>query len=133
MRNVTAEGMLVDNMRNKTVTIRADGITDIKETIVRTPAYLEDNNTDDKGLMHITLDGEDGTHLTLAGRIKEVTNKTPNSTIQVAKGTVAKLTVDEAATGSTVQPDPACVEGFNAYIQRYKALLEVEKTAVAAL
>ncbi len=36
-------------------------------------------------------------------------------------------------SGSTVQPDPACVEGFNAYIQRYKALLEVEKTAVAAL
>ena len=105
MRNVTAEGMLVDNMRNKTVTIRADGITDIKETIVRTPAYLEDNNTDDKGLMHITLDGEDGTHLTLAGRIKEVTNKTPNSTIQVAKGTVAKLTVDEAATNSVVQLD----------------------------
>ena len=37
------------------------------------------------------------------------------------------------AAGSTVQPDPACVEGFNAYIQRYKALLEVEKTAVAVL
>ena len=37
------------------------------------------------------------------------------------------------ASGSTVQPDPACAEGFNAYIQRYKALLEVEKTAVAAL
>ena len=37
------------------------------------------------------------------------------------------------AADSTVQPDPACVEGFNAYIQRYKALLEVEKTAVGAL
>ena len=37
------------------------------------------------------------------------------------------------ASGSTIQPDPACAEGFNAYIQRYKALLEVEKTAVAAL
>ena len=37
------------------------------------------------------------------------------------------------ASGSTIQPDPACVEGFNAYIQRYKALLEVEKTAVAVL
>ncbi len=36
-------------------------------------------------------------------------------------------------SGSTVQPDPACVEGFNAYIQRYKALLEVEKTAVSVL
>ena len=37
------------------------------------------------------------------------------------------------ASGSTIQPDPACVEGFNTYIQRYKALLEVEKTAVAVL
>ena len=36
-------------------------------------------------------------------------------------------------SGSTVQPDPACAEGFNAYIQRYKALLEVEKTAVSVL
>ena len=37
------------------------------------------------------------------------------------------------ASGSTIQPDPACVEGFNSYIQRYKALLEVEKTAVSVL
>ena len=37
------------------------------------------------------------------------------------------------ASGSTIQPDPACVEGFNAYIQRYKVLLEVEKTAVSVL
>lgn len=107
MRNVTANEMLVDNMRNKTVTIRADGITDIAKTIVRTNTYLEDNNTDDKGLMTIEMDGEadENLNLTLAGRIKEVVNKTPNSTIQVAKGTVAKLTVDEAATGSTVQLD----------------------------
>ena len=105
MRNVTAEEMLVDNMRNKTVTVRADGVTNIAETVVRTPAYLEDNNTDDKGLMHITLDGEPGTHLTVAGRIKEVTNKTPGSLVQVAKGSVQKLTVDEAATNSSVQLD----------------------------
>ena len=105
MRNVTANEMLVDNMRNKTVTIRADGITDIAQTTVRTSAYLEDNNTDDKGLMKITLDGEPGTRLTLAGRIKEVENISPSSTIQVAKGSVKKLTVDEAAVGSTVQLD----------------------------
>ncbi|MEY8230443.1 FGGY-family carbohydrate kinase [Oscillospiraceae bacterium 50-16] len=36
-------------------------------------------------------------------------------------------------SGSTIQPDPACAEGFNTYIQRYKALLEVEKTAVEKL
>ncbi len=37
------------------------------------------------------------------------------------------------ASGSTIRPDPAAVEGFNAYIQRYKALLDVEKTAVDTL
>ena len=37
------------------------------------------------------------------------------------------------ASGSTIQPDPAAVEGFNTYIRRYKALLEVEKTAVEKL
>ena len=37
------------------------------------------------------------------------------------------------ASGSTVLPDPACAEGFNAYIRRYRALLEVEKTAVDVL
>lgn len=105
MRNVTANEMLVDNMRNKTVTLRADGITEIPKTIVRTSAYLEDNNTDDKGLMSIELDGDSGSQLTLAGRIKEVIDKTPNSLVQVAKGTVAKLTVDEAAVNANVQLD----------------------------
>ena len=37
------------------------------------------------------------------------------------------------ASGSTIQPDPAAVEGFNTYIQRYKALLNVEKTAAENL
>ncbi len=36
-------------------------------------------------------------------------------------------------SGSTIQPDPAAVEGFNTYIQRYKALLKVEKAAVDVL
>ena len=36
-------------------------------------------------------------------------------------------------SGSTVPPDPALAEGFNTYLRRYKALLEVEKTAVEVL
>ncbi len=36
-------------------------------------------------------------------------------------------------SGSTVQPQPDDLAGFNAYIGRYKALLEVERAAVAAL
>ena len=36
-------------------------------------------------------------------------------------------------SGSTIRPDTALAEGFNTYIRRYKALLEVEKAAVAVL
>ena len=101
MRNVEADEMLVDNLRNQFVTIRSEGLTEIAKTTVRTPTYLEDNTPDDAGLRTITL--EDGGRLDLAGRIKEVTNKDPGSVINVAKGTVETLTVDEAATNSQVQ------------------------------
>ena len=37
------------------------------------------------------------------------------------------------AKGSSMQPDQADVDGFNAYIRRYKALLEVERRAVELL
>lgn len=103
MRNVNAEELLVDNMRKKYVTVRADGVTEIAKTTVRTNAYLEDNNTDDKGLLNITLEGKSGTRLDLAGRIKKVLDKTPDSFIQVAKGTVQSITVDETATNSVIQ------------------------------
>ena len=33
-------------------------------------------------------------------------------------------------TGSTLEPDPADVEGFNSYIARFKAMLAVERAAV---
>lgn len=103
MRNVNAGELLVDNMRKKYVTVRADGITEIAKTTVRTNAYLEDNNTDDKGLLNITLEGKSGTQLDLAGRIKKVLDKTPNSFIQVAKGSVQSITVDEAAPNTVIQ------------------------------
>lgn len=37
------------------------------------------------------------------------------------------------ASGSTVQPDRDAVDGFNAYLERYKALLDMERKAVEVL
>lgn len=105
MRNVTANEMLVDNMRDQLVTLRAEGLTQIGQTVVRTPAYLEDNTPDENGLRLITLEGGSGARLDLAGRIKEVVSQAPRAAIKVAKGTVQKLTVDEHSTDSTVQLD----------------------------
>ena len=38
--------------------------------------------------------------------------------------------VFSGVSGSTLEPEQADVDGFNAYIEQYKALLDVERTAV---
>lgn len=121
LRNVTADELLVDNLRDNEVSIRADGITEIGKTTVRTSAYIEDNTPDGLGLHMISLEGDSygedqeppegwaPARLTLAGRIGEVINRTPYSTVHAASGTVARLTVDEEAVGSEVVIDRGTV------------------------
>lgn len=102
LRNVMAGEMLVDNMANQFVTLRAEGDTIIGLTNVRAPAYLEDVTQDGYGLQRLELDGESGTNVTLAGNIKEVVNLSPNSLLTFAQGLAQKVTIDEKATGSSV-------------------------------
>ena len=120
LRNVIADELLVDNLQDNYVSVRADGVTEIGRTTVRTSAYIEDNTPDGLGLKYISLEGEtypEGEEpedwqpiaLDLAGRIGEVVNKTPGSQVKAAAGTVAKLTVDEAAVDSTVVIDRGAV------------------------
>ena len=58
LRNVTADELLVDNLNENTVTVQADGITEIGRTTVRTNAYIEDNTPDGMGLKYISLEGD---------------------------------------------------------------------------
>ena len=120
LRNVTADELLVDNLQDHYVSLRADGITEIGKTTVRTSAYIEDNTPDGMGLHYISLEGESypegeepedwvPIQLDLAGRIEEVVNRTPRSQVRVGAGTVAKLTVDETAEGSNVIIDRGAV------------------------
>ncbi|MDE7260889.1 MAG: S-layer homology domain-containing protein [Oscillospiraceae bacterium] len=121
LRNVTADELLLDNLQDKEVSIQADGITEIGRTTVRSSAYIEDNTPDGLGLHMISFEGDsygeddevpegwEPPRLTLAGRVEEVVNRTPDSTVHVAKGTVAKLTVDEEAAGSQVVIDRGAV------------------------
>ncbi len=105
LRNVKADTMEVDSMADQFVTIRSEGLTDIGTTNVRTQAYLEDVTTDDLGLRKINFDAAGGARLDLAGNIKEFTNLTPDSTINLAQGIIQKVTVDEKATNATVNID----------------------------
>ncbi len=114
LRNVAADGMVVDSIGSQFVTIRAEGNTDIPDTVVRTNAYVDDSSLPGYGLSHITLDGEDGALYQLAGNVQEVLNKTPGSSLQVVQGSADKVTVDEYAAGSSVFVDgDAVVDDLN--------------------
>lgn len=102
MRNVTADELLVDNLRDQYVSLRTDGVTEIGKVTVATSAYLEDNTPQGSGMKLISFEGSENSQLDLAGRIEEVITKTPKATVRLAKGTIETMTVDEAAPDSKV-------------------------------
>ena len=102
LRNVTANGLEIDSMTNQYLSVRAEGLTSIKDTVARTSSYIEDLTADGKGLSLIKLDGADGAQFQLAGNIKEVINRSPASFLGIGGGVANKVTVDERAAGSTL-------------------------------
>ena len=105
LRNVTADSFIVDSLTDQFLTVRAEGLTDIANTTVRTSSYLEDVTDDGLGLRFITLDGDSGVQLQLAGNIKEVLNISPNSDLQIVQGVANTVTMDEKATGAKLNID----------------------------
>ena len=102
LRNVDAQGLTVDALRGKRVSVRVEGDGVISTATFRTDAYVEDNTPDDAGLSKIVLDGDADTALSVAGNLKEVVNITPGAALNLVRGTAAVITVDEAAVGSTL-------------------------------
>jgi len=102
LNNVTADELIVDSMRNQTISLSAKGNTEIPKTSLRTSARVEDSTATGYGLRVVEIDGEEKTSAVLSGNVKEVVNKTPNSTLNIGEGVAEKVTVDEAATGSSV-------------------------------
>lgn len=102
LRNVTAQELVVDSLTNQTLSVRAEGLTNIGLTDVRTSSYLEDVTRDGLGLRKIEFDSIAGATLQLAGNIKDVLNLTSASKLDIAQGVAGVVTVDEKAIGTTV-------------------------------
>ena len=102
LRNVEAGELVLNSIAGQFVTLRAEGDTQIDFTNVRTSAYLDDQTEAGDGLLYIELNGENGMTVTLAGNIEEVLNRTPESVLTMAQGNAQIITVDEKATGSTL-------------------------------
>ena len=102
LRGVTAPTLILDNLSNNVVSIRAEGSTKIDNMSVRTPSYMEDATEDSYGFVSVKVEGEEGTTLSAAGNLKEIVTVSPKSTVTIAKGSIKSLTVDEKAVGSSV-------------------------------
>lgn len=102
LRDVEADELLVDNMRKREVSLRAEGYTSIPHMTVRTPVYMEDSTSDAYGVHLIEILGSKKPAVRLSGNIKEVHNKAPNSALSIGEGVADTITVDELAKQSTV-------------------------------
>lgn len=100
LRNVDAKKLVVDALNGQYASISVEGDSQIEETTVHSPAYIQDRTSGDRGLRSILLDGESGAAFNLAGNLKTVVNQTPKSTLSIAQGTTQTLTIDEAAINS---------------------------------
>lgn len=109
LRNVDAPELIVDTLRGQQISVRVEGDGVIDTATFRTSAYVEDNAPDGAGLQEIRLDGSEETALSVAGNIKEVINLTPGSALNLVSGTAAVITVDEAATNSTLHLEAGAV------------------------
>ena len=105
LRNVTADSLEVDSLTEQFLSIRSEGLTNIGNTTIRTSAYIEDVTDDGLGLRFISLEGGNDALFQFAGNIKEVVNRTPGSTLQMAQGMAHVITVDEKALGTTLSID----------------------------
>lgn len=106
LNNVTARQLVVDPATGQYVSLRALGNTDIPETLVRSNAYIQDDvRNNNMGLRKVIFEEPPEGKFTIAGNMKDVTNKAPGSHLIVGDtgtGSVTKITVDEEAVNSFV-------------------------------
>ncbi len=100
LRNVEAQGLVLDSLRGQYVSLRAEGDTSIKDATLRTSAFVQDRTDAGYGLLNLALDAAPGASFSLSGNLKDVVNKTPGSALTVSNGVAKSLTVDEKAVGS---------------------------------
>ncbi len=106
LRNVAADRLLVDSIADQYVSLRAEGNTEIAETVLRSDAFVQDRTRPGQGLLDISLESPDvPSNFTLSGNLENIVNRTPGSTLNIAMGTVDSLTIDEDATNAALNLD----------------------------
>jgi len=100
MTDCDINNIIIDLNHGKKVSLIAQGNTEIKNTVVKTLAYLEENNTRSSAFNDIQLRGPAGTKLDLSGEFTEVKIMAPGNEVMLNKGSIDRLVSDEVAIGA---------------------------------
>lgn len=106
LRNVESDRLIVDSLNRQPLSLLAEGDTLIPKSNIRSSAFVQDQARSGFGLLDLTLDGTvPNTRYTLSGRLKDVWNLSPSSSLTISKGSADSLTIDEKALGSQLTVD----------------------------
>lgn len=94
--------LVIDSGNANTMSVRAEGGSIIRNTTVKSSAYLEEDNSKSTAFKDVILKGPSGTTLNLSGAFENVSVNAENNKLSVDKGTVDSLTVDEDAVKGSV-------------------------------
>lgn len=104
--NCDINNLVVDSLKGKMISLKAEDNTSISKTIVKSSAFLqEDASNRNTAFKNVVLNGNKGTKLNLAGDFNDVRILGEGNSLVLSKGYAERITVDEKAVGATVLLD----------------------------
>lgn len=102
LRNCDINEMIVDTPNTKKLSISTQGKTIIGNTLIKSKAFIENNNESGTPFANLTIDAAPNDVVDLVGGFSNVILKGKPNTLNLQKGYISNLTVDEDAAGSKV-------------------------------
>ncbi len=102
LTDCTINNLTVDVAKRKILTLKTDRSTTVENTTIKSSTYLEELSNNYNGFENVTVNGPSGTTLNLRGTFGEVRLLSPGAVLNLYKGEVDTIQVDEAATGAKI-------------------------------
>lgn len=102
LRDCDINELIVDTPNNKKISVSTQGKTIIDKTLIKSKAFIENNNVSGIPFANLTVDAAPEDAVDLVGGFSNVILKGKPNTLNLQKGFVSNLTVDEDAVESKV-------------------------------
>ncbi|MGN1349844.1 MAG: S-layer homology domain-containing protein [Anaerovoracaceae bacterium] len=101
-RDCEISQLITDVPKGKKLSVTTQGNTIINNSTIKSTAFIQSANDSGNPFLNLVVDVPEGQSADLAGSFSNVILKSPASALNLQKGFISRLTVDEDALGSTV-------------------------------